>query len=182
MAGIVNRMVRAAKLDKNLYEEVEADKTAMGQAITVVIISGLAGGIGSFSRGGISGLIAGAVGGIAGWFVWAYITYFIGARLLAEPQTQATHGQLLRTIGFSSSPGILRVFGIIPGLYQASLAIASIWMLITMVIAVRQALDYRSTLRALGVVLIGWLVYLIIFTLIGYLFFSAGPGQAGYNI
>ncbi|MHB9027529.1 MAG: YIP1 family protein [Candidatus Latescibacterota bacterium] len=182
MAGIVNRMVRAAKLDKNLYEEVEADKSAMGQAITTVILSGLAAGIGSYSAGGISGLVAVTIGGIAGWFVWAYITYFIGTKLLSEAQTQATHGQLLRTIGFSSSPGILRALGIIPGLYQASLAIASIWMLITMVIAVRQALDFRSTFRAVGVVLIGWLIYIIIFTVIGFLFFNAAPGQAGYNI
>ena len=61
MASLVDRMVRAAKLDINLYEEVEADKGSMGQAITVVVLSSVAGGIGSIGVLGISGLIFGTI-------------------------------------------------------------------------------------------------------------------------
>ncbi len=182
MAGIGDRMIRAAKLDRGIYEEVEADRTATTQAVIVVVLAGVAAGIGSYSVGGFPGVLSGTIGGIAGWFIWAYITYLIGTRLLPEPQTEATHGQLLRTIGFSSSPGIIRVLGIVPGLYALSFTIAGIWMLIAMVIAVRQALDYRSTLRAVGVVLIGWLFYIVIFALVGLLFFRAGAGTVGYSI
>jgi hypothetical protein len=108
----------------------------------------------------------GTVFAVIGWFVWAYITYFVGAKLLPEPQTKANPGELLRTIGFSSSPGLIRVLGIIPGLGWLVFTVASIWMLIAMVIAVRQALDYKSTFRAVGVCLIGWVIQMVIFALL----------------
>jgi hypothetical protein len=159
-------MVRAAKLDVNLYEEVEADKGAMGQAMTVVIISSIAAGFGSIAKGGIGGIFIGTITALIGWYVWAYVTYFIGTRLLPEPQTKADHGELLRTIGFSSSPGLIRVLGIIPGLTGIVFAVASIWMLVAMVIAVRQALDYTGTLRAIGVCVIGWIIQVVLFGLL----------------
>lgn len=86
------------------------------------------------------------------------LTYFIGTRWLPEPQTRADHGGLLRTIGFSSAPGLIRVLGIIPGLRGIVFSVAGIWMLVAMVIAVRQALDYKSTWRAIGVCVIGWVI------------------------
>jgi len=99
-------------------------------------------------------------------FVWAYLTYFIGTKLLPAPQTSADPGELLRTIGFSSAPGLIRILGIIPQLMGLVFFIAGIWMLIAMVIAVRQALDYDSTLRAVGVCLIGWIIQGIIMFLL----------------
>ncbi len=158
MASIQDRMLRAAKLDAQLYEEVEADKGAMGQATAVVLLSSLAAGIGNLSNGGMLGIAVGAFGALVSWYIWAYLTYFIGTRLLAEPQTRADAGELLRTIGFSSAPGVIRVLGIVPGLHALVFGVAAIWMLVAMVIAVRQALDYHSTGRAVGVCAIGWVV------------------------
>jgi len=170
MASFKNRIIRAVKLDINLYEEVEADKTAMRQAMWVVVLSGVAAGIGTIATRGAIGIITGTIGALIGWFIWAYLTYWIGTRLLPEPQTQADPGELLRTIGFASSPGLIRVFGIIPGFAGVVFLVASIWMLIAMVIAVRQALDYTSTWRAVGVCFIGWIIQaLILFILIGLL-------------
>jgi len=157
MSKFTERMIRAAKLDVNLYEEVEADKTAMGQAMGVVVLSSLAAGIGSISMGG-SNLFFGTIVALVGWYIWAYLTYFIGTRLLPEAQTKADHGELLRTIGFSSSPGLIRILGIIPVLTKLVFMVAGIWMLIAMVIAVRQALDYKGTPRAIGVCIIGWII------------------------
>ena len=166
MASLQNRMIRAAKLDVNLYEEVEADKGAMGQAMAVVVLSSVAAGIGSIARGGVPGIVWGTILALIGWFVWAYLTYLIGTKLLPEPQTKSTPGELLRTIGFSSSPGLIRVLGFIPVLGWLIMLAASIWMLIAMVIAVRQALDYKSTFRAVGVCLIGWIIQAVIFGLL----------------
>jgi hypothetical protein len=174
MQNYIDRMVRAAKLDINLYEEVEADKGSMGQAMGVVVLSSIAAGIGSIGTIGIKGIIIGAITALAAWYVWAYLTYFIGAKLLPEPQTKADHGELLRTIGFSSSPGLIRVLAIIPGLAKIVFFVASIWMLVAMVIAVRQALDYRSTLRAVGVCMIGWVIQAIILMI---LFAALGGGD-----
>ena len=172
MSNFKERVIRAAKLDVNLYEEVEADKTAMSQAMVVVLLSSLAAGIGSASMGGRN-LIVVTIGALAGWYIWAYLTYFIGTKLLAETQTEADHGQLLRTIGFSSSPGLIRILGIIPGFTNLVFSVTGIWMLISMVIAVRQALDYTSTLRALGVCFIGWLIQSIF---VGFLLLFARGG------
>ncbi len=166
MNRLGDRMLRAAKLDVALYEEVEADKTALGQSMTVVVLSSVAAGLGTISQGGMNGILVGTVIALIGWFVWAYLTYLIGTKLLPTPQTEADYGQLLRTIGFSSSPGVIRVLGLIPGLSGIVFTAAGIWMLVAMVIAVRQALDYDSTLRAVGVCVIGWVIQAAILALI----------------
>jgi hypothetical protein len=177
MANFQDRIIRAAKLDVHLYEEVEADKGAMGQAMGVVVLSGVAAGIGSIGTSGIAGILFGTITALVGWYIWAYITYIVGTKFLPEPQTKADHGELLRTIGFSSSPGLLRVLGIIPFFYGVIFLISGIWMLVAMIIAVRQALDYKSTLRAVGVCVIGWIIQGVIF----WLFFSifGGFGKSG---
>ena len=169
MTTFGDRIIRAAKLDAQLYEEVEADTGAMGQAMGVVVLSSMAAGVGSVAIVGLGGILVGTIASLIGWYVWAYLTYFIGTKFLPEPQTEADLGELLRTIGFSSSPGLIRVFGIIPGLAEPLFLVASIWMLVAMVIAVRQALDYESTPRAVAVCAIGWIVQLIFVLLVFFL-------------
>jgi hypothetical protein len=161
-----DRIIRAAKIDVNLYEEVEADKGAFGQAMGVVVLSSIAAGIGSIERAWLSGMVMGTITALISWFVWAYLTYLIGTRFLPEPQTKADYGELLRTIGFASAPGLIRVLGIIPGLRWILFMGASIWMLVATVVAVRQALDYKSTFRAVGVCIIGWIIQALIFALL----------------
>jgi hypothetical protein len=177
MNDYFDRMIRAAKLDVKLYEEVEADKGALAQAMGVVVLSSVAAGVGSIGRVGFAGILFGTVTALLGWYVWAYLTYFIGSKLLPEPQTHTDPGELLRTIGFSSSPGIIRVLSIIPGLMWIIYSITGIWMLAAMVIAVRQALDYLSTLRAVGVCLIGWIIQGLIVALLLAVF--GGPDETG---
>jgi len=173
MSQFTQRMIRAAKLDVNLYEEVEADETAMKQAMGVVVLSSVAAGIGSISMG-IGSLIFGTILALIGWFIWSYLAFFIGTKMLPEPQTKSSYGELLRTIGFSSSPGLIRVFGVIPGFDKLIFIIAGAWMLVAMVIAIRQALDYKSTGRAIGVCVVGWLFQALILAV---LLSVAGVGQ-----
>lgn len=158
MSQLTDRMMRAARLEPDLYEEVEADKSSMGQAMTVVVLASLAAGIGNVGEGGFGGIIIGAISALIGWYLWAFLTYFIGTRLLAQPQTSADMGELLRTTGFSAAPGVLRIFGFIPLFGWVLTLVVSVWMLVAMIIAVRQALDYTSSARAVGVCLIGWFV------------------------
>ena len=165
----VNRIIRACKLDVSLYEEVEADKSATFQAAGVVVLSSLAAGVGALSLGAFNFLMAPLLA-LVSWYVWAYLIYFIGAKFFPEPTTEADHGQLLRTIGFSSAPGLIRVFGFTPELMSITFIGASIWMLVAMIIAVRQALDYQSTWRAIGVVVIGFLAQAIFLVMILRLF------------
>ena len=170
-----NRIFRAAKLDSNLYEEVEADKSAIGQAMAIVILSSIAAGIGLYKTAGFSGIITGTMASLISWYIWAYLTFFIGTKFLPEPQTQADLGELLRTIGFSSSPGLLRVFYFVPGIGVLLYLISSLWMLVAMIIAVRQALDYNSTLRAVGVCVIGYIIQIFVLVIIFSIFGGVSP-------
>ncbi len=170
MDNFINRIIRAAKLDAHLYEEVEADKSTMRQAMLVVVFSGAAAGLGNVGQGGLSGIILGTFVALAGWYIWAFLIYLIGTKLLPESQTRSDIGELLRTIGFSSSPGLIRVLGIIPGIGGIVYIVAAVWMLVAMVIAVRQALDYTGTMRAVAVCVIGWIVQVLIIMLLFYHF------------
>ena len=158
----VERMIGAARLDIATYEEVEADRDATGQALGVVVLAALAAGIGSFHMG-VAGLIGGALAGIISWVVWAWLIWLIGTKWLREEQTSSDTGELLRTLGFAASPGLLRVLGLLPLLGGVVFAATSIWMLVTVVVAVRQALDLRSTGRAIIICLIGWVLHVAIF-------------------
>ena len=169
-----NRIIRACKLDINLYEEVEADKSATFQAGGVVILSSLAVGIGAFFTFGSFNILVPVLVSLASWFVWSCLIYFVGAKLFPETATQADLGELLRTIGFSHAPGLFRVFGFNQDLMVLTFYGCGIWMLVAMIIAVRQALDYKSTWRAIGVVVIVTLVQLYVISKLGLLPMDAG--------
>lgn len=162
---MTDRMIRAARLDANLYEEVEADTSAMGQAMVVVLLAGAAAGFGSLAEGGVAAFVVNAVASLVGWVVWAFLTYVIGTRLLPQPTTQADMGQMLRTLGFAATPGLLRVLAIVPAIGPLVFLISALWSLAAMVVAVRQALDYDSTARAIVVCLIGWVIQMLIIVL-----------------
>ncbi|MCE5249961.1 hypothetical protein LLG96_07045 [bacterium] len=170
MSRFTDRMIRAARLDVTLYEEVEADRGAMTQAMGVVALSSLAAGVGYRGITSVTALLVSILASLTGWFIWAYITYFVGTKIFPEPQTHTDHGKLLRTISFSSSPGILRIFGIVPVIRGVVNLIVMVWMLTAMVVAVRQALDYTSTLRAVTVCFAGWVVQAALIVLVDMVF------------
>lgn len=167
------RFIGATMLDASVYEDVEADPSATWQAAVVVLLSSLAAGV-STGAGTLEAraMIVGTIGGFVGWMSWAALTYLLGTHLLPEPQTRSDVGELLRTLAFAAAPGILRVVGAVPTLTWPAFAVTSVWMLAAMVVAVRQALDYRSTSRAITVCAIGWLLSLAIAAVIG-IFFPA---------
>jgi hypothetical protein len=165
----VQRMVGASLLDRRVYEEVEADRRATGQAVLVVLLSSAGGGIAAAALGAqtITDVVTGIIASLIGWIAWATLTFLIGTHLLPEPQTRADTGELLRTVGFASAPGVLRVFAVIPIVGLPIYGLMWIWMLVTTVVAVRQALDYTSTARAVGVCIIGWALSFVLAAIIG---------------
>ena len=166
MVNLFDRIFRAIKIDIDLYEEVEKDKSATLQAGTVVVLSSLAAGVGALQMGVSNFLLAPALS-LLSWYVWAYVIYFVGVKLFGGPKTKSNHGELLRTIGFSSAPGLIRVFGVTPDLMTVTFIGSAFWMLACMVVGVRSALDYNSLWRALGVVIVAWMLQatLLIFML-----------------
>ncbi len=175
MATFAQRMIGAARFDIGTYEEVETDRGATTQAMLVVVLSAVAAAIGGIGQEGMRGPLLGLLGALVGWYAWAFVTWLVGTKVLPEPQTDADLGQLLRTTGFSAAPGLLRVFGFIPVLGGLIGLVAALWMLASMVVAVRQALDYRGTGRAVAVVVVGFLFYIAVVAVIAVVF-GVGAG------
>jgi hypothetical protein len=163
MSSFGERVIGAAKLEVRIFEEVESDPAATGQAMAVVVLSSLAAGLGSYGLGGFTGMLRLTVVSLIGWAIWAVLIYFIGTKFLPEPQTKSNIPEMLRTIGFASAPGLLRVVGILPFIGVLLVFLITVWLLVANIIAVRQALDYQSTPRAAVVCLIGWVAYVVIF-------------------
>lgn len=159
----LTRIVRAAGLEAQAYEEVEADRGANRGALLVVVLAAVSAGLGLGV--GWMGVALLVLSHLAGWVIWATLIYWIGTRLLPEPQTKSNVGQLLRTLGFAASPGILWGLSLIPVAGPYIFWVISVWVLAAVVIAVRQALDFRSTTRAVAVCALGWAVHVIFLSL-----------------
>ena len=162
MSSLANRLLGSARFDAHSYEEVEADRNANLQAVVIVILSSVAAAVGTGVKDPGSAIALVGVA-IMSWIVWVFLTLVIGTQLMPGRETRADFGQVLRTTGFSASPGILRVFGLVPVVGWVIFTAASIWMLFTFVIAVRQSLDYSSTGKALAVCLLGCIIHGIVF-------------------
>jgi len=172
MTRFAYRMFGAAALDPIAYEDVESDKTATAQALAVVVLAS-------------AGMTAGFRGtrweafpqmltiGILGWASWALLTYEIGARLLPQPNTHVDVGELLRTLGFSTAPGVLGALSVLPSLTVPATLVAGVWMLLTMVVAVKQALDYDRVWRAVAVCAIAWLLTAVVWAAVGLVWTTA---------
>jgi hypothetical protein len=171
MRTFVRRFLGAIRLDTATYEEIEADRRATTQALLVVAVSSLAGGVG-LSGLGWRGLLVGTAAALIGWLSWATLVYIVGVRLLPESHTRADLGELLRTIGFASAPGVLRAGGLVPGFAWPIFGLTAVWMLAAMVVGVRQALDFTSLRRALAVCAVGWLLVTLAAIIIGVIFAS----------
>ena len=156
------RVAGVLRLDGATFEDIEADRSATGQALAVVLLATVAAGLGAGLALGPWALVRGALAAVIGWVMWAAVTFILGARLLPEPQTRTDMGELLRVIGFSYAPNLFAILVFVPVLGVAVQVVVAFWLLATMIVAVRQALDYRSTLRAVGVVIIGWLFFVLI--------------------
>ena len=149
--SFLNRVYRAIKIDPDLYEEVEHDKSATIQAASVVVLSSLAAGVGAIHLGASNFLLGPALS-LINWFIWAFFVFVIGTKLFPDNQT--------------SAPGIIRVFGLTPELTSVTFIGAQFWILACMVVAVRQALDYKSLWKAFGVVFVSGVIISFVFFLI----------------
>ena len=154
---MISRMLRASMLDAHVYEEVESDSSAIVQAVLIVVVVAVARGVATLSvTDNILGIAFGIIAGLLSWAVWAFITYMVGTKLLKTGDTESSWGELARVTGFAQSPGILFLIAVVPVVGTWILPVVSLWQLAAMVVGIRQALDYSSTFRAIGVVLIGF--------------------------
>jgi hypothetical protein len=168
MASLGERMVGAMKADVKTFQELEADPTAIGQAITVIVIAGVASLIGNIFRVGVFGGVMSLVVSLVGYALWSLLVVLIGTKVMPEPATKADFNEAFRVIGFTAAPGVFNVLAIVPWFGPLISFVVSLWMLVIGVIAVREVLDYSNTGRAIIVCLLAmlvvWIVTLVILT------------------
>jgi hypothetical protein len=166
MASFGQRMVGAMQGDVKTFTEIEADPTAIGQAVTVIAVAGVASLIGNIFRVGLMGGIMSMVMALLAYALWTFLIVVIGTKVMPEPATKADFNEGFRVIGFTASPGVFNVLAIIPFLGPLISFVISIWMLVIAVIAVREVLDYSNTGRAIIVCLIAFFIYWVVVALV----------------
>jgi outer membrane lipoprotein SlyB len=155
---VTERVMGVLALRPVVFEDIEADKHANMQALGIVVVGTLAVGLGG-GQYGLGRMVLETIGAVVGLIIWAALTYLLGVRLLPEPQTRSDLGELLRVMGYATAPTVFAPLAAVPLVGRAVPFAVSFWLLGTFTIAVRQALDYRSTIRALVVVVVGWLFW-----------------------
>jgi hypothetical protein len=154
---LFDRIVGVFRLSVPVFEDIEHDRTATGQAALVVAGVALLLGLGSgFTRvSGVGGFtetfISTFIWAFIGWLIWSGVSYFVGTTFFGG---QADLGEMLRVIGFASAPLALGIIPCIGGL------VGALWAMAAGFVAVRQGLDLDN-LRALLTVGIGFVLYLI---------------------
>src|SRR3954470_15388765 len=158
MASFGERVVGAMRADVKTFEEIEQDTTAMGQAVGVIVLSGVAALVGNIFRNHFGVALALLLMQIISAGVWSVIVTLVGTKLMPEPTTKADFAETFRVVGFCAAPGLFNVLAIIPFLGPLISFVIMLWSLVVMVIGVRQVLDYTSTGRAIIVCLIGMVI------------------------
>ena len=182
--SILLRMVGAARLDGDTYEEVENDTSVMPQALLVVIVVSILTGLGQYFSGDgdiMDALVFGVFRGLLFWAIWALMIYMIGSTILRTAQTHANWGQVSRGTAFAQAPGVLNVFSFIPTVGPFILLIVGVWQIVGVVISVRHTLDYTSTLRAFFVALLAWIPSVIMFVLVAFVIWGISTGFGNGN-
>jgi hypothetical protein len=168
MASLGERMIGAMQANVKTFQEIEADPTAIGQAVTVIVIAGVASLIGNVFRSGIFLGMMFLIISLCSYALWSLLVVLIGTKLMPEPTTKADFNEAFRVIGFTAAPGVFNVLAIIPFLGPLISLAVSLWMLVIGVIAVREVLDYSNTGRAIIVCLIAmvavWFVTFVVLT------------------
>lgn len=180
MASFQDRAIGAIRLQASTFEEIEHDTTATSQAAVVVAVVSAARGLASLSTFGVGSVVSTVVLGLLGWVIGSVALLLVGTKLLPGKNTEADMGQMLRTLGFAQAAGVASVFGTVPFLGVFVSLVANVWILVAMVIAVRQALDYDDTLRAVITCVVAW-VLMVAVVIVGALF-GLGAGIAGSRL
>ena len=171
------KLKKAIFLDIAFYEEVEKDKKFTNQAMMTVAVVSVVQGLMIAGFAPIA-LVQGILGTLIRFIIWAFFINFVGTRILPEPETESNTGELIRTLGFAYAPGLLIVFKVFPLISNFIDPLVLILQLAAMTIAVRQALDFNSTVRAVGVCIVAFILMIVTLTLfIGFTAFFVGVAE-----
>lgn len=159
-------MIRAARLDKDFYEEVEHDTSYSQDALVVVIIVSLIGALGAFLSTlfaanilqAIFAFIYRVVLGVAAYYLWVYVAQFVGTRFF---KGTGDFGEVQRAFGFAYAPQVLNILAAIPCVGWLIGIAAWLWSIATGFLAIRQSLDQDDANAGLTVIVSAVVVFLV---------------------
>jgi len=141
--SLMDRLLGAALLEAEVYQEVALVPTTRRHIALIVIISAIAAGLGSLG-GGIVGFLAAASVGLAGWGLYVFVSYWMATERFGVGRSHANWGATWRALGLASSPRVFLIFAFVPEVgLLVGLAVHA-WVLITTVFAVRVTLDMEA--------------------------------------
>ena len=166
MADLTGRMIGAMQADVKTFTELENDPNAMAQAVTVIVIAGIAALIGNIFRSGISVGILSLIGSLLGYALFSLMVFLLGTKVMPEPATKADFNETFRVVGFAAAPGVFNILAIVPYLGPLISLLVGLWSLVIAVVAVREVLDYSNTGRAIIVCLIAGVICMIVWMVV----------------
>jgi hypothetical protein len=162
---MLDRVLRAVRLDPTLYREVAADDRLMGEAALIVLAATLLSAIGTGigSRSWVLGFGAELINGfLIGWLLWAVIANLVGDFIGGRSQLS----EMVRALGYANAPRFVGVLGFLPCVGPIFRLAAWLLTIAAGVVAIREAMDF-DTFKALVTAVIGLAAYIIFNMLIG---------------
>jgi len=152
---MMDRVIRAVKLDPTVYREVSGDESKTTEAMIVVGLVALIGGLGTlFGPGDFrfgSWILVGILAPTLGLGIVTGVFWLLGKMFGGKAQFM----EMFRPLGYAYAPSALGIIPIIGGV------VGGIWTLVCSVVAVRES-EEVSTGAAAAIVLIPAAVALIL--------------------
>lgn len=187
---VMNRLVRLAKLDTTVFDEVRDDATELIPAIVIAAVSALLAGLGAFlfwktvaagtpDNAFVNEVILGVIFMIVLYGVAIAAVYVVMAQMF---KVQVDIQALARTMGYAAFPLAFSVLMFIPLLWPIFAIVPLALLLVTMIYAVQSASGAESN-QVVIASLIGFAVFVlflgVISTTSDYLKAPMGAGLFG---
>jgi uncharacterized membrane protein len=165
---MLNRMIRAVRLDPTLFRMVADNPEYTNEAIIIAVVVSVVAALGSLvSPQPIQTFLLALINGLLfGWVLWALVAYFVGKTFF---KGRSSPIEMLRTLAYAGVPRILAVFGFIPCVGWLAAIIGGILAIVAGVIAIRESMEFDTT-SAVVTAVIGFLLYIIATVILGLVF------------
>jgi hypothetical protein len=176
----VEGMVRAARLDPMIYEEVVANPSADRDAQIVVLVIAVVGavvgtlaailaGVASFAFLNLVGL---ALQAVLGWLAWSITSHYVGVRLLGG---KGDLPQIRRISAYAVTPTLIAPLVFFPGVLNLIALLLTPWLLATGFLASRAIVGSRTD-QAVMTTVFSFLAYVLVGFILGTLKLGAAFG------
>ena len=153
---------RSIKLDKSLYKDPNTfGDLSLYYAGLNMVLDGVAGAIalGTLYK---TNIIFSGVTALLSWLVWGALIYVIGIKLFPDPDTNTNFRKIMITVGLAHAPGLFRFFVFEPSLVVPIVFLTQFWIFASLIIGIRETLNFKSNFKSAGVIIIAFLIISIV--------------------